>query len=587
MTTRTWLFGFLSLIVFGACLVVPFIPLAVQPFDLVPQFLPRAVMVEPSGLGLPMPAGLQPGDMIYLQDNTPVVRTAYVAGVGNLAAGSKVVLHLRRGGEPRTAELEVTPLSLSGLALVDQIAAYALMVLISALGLLVLWRGQGLATLGVALWCFTTALNDVLRTLPLDFEASTWISFAGLIVNTLGTLVGLYLIAVGLTAGGESARWQRRMRLVFWSALAVYLADVAVQDSRLIFTGEPDILAISSFILLHVVVFVIPLWMLVHGRRSASPVDQARIRWILLGLAGLLLAYLLPFVGGALRAPTALSGLVLTAITTAAYAGFAYAVLKHRLVSLQLVLNRALVYGLITSIVVGVFAAVLAFLEKNALNTETNRFLALLVPLLLGMGLNAIKQKVDAYINRSLFRERHRAAAALDQFARTCGLVEDPERLLDLAAEDMHSQSGAQGLALYLGQPGDNGAKLLRSKGDLKFPAKLAADDRAFLGLKAGDGEVDLHGTRSALGVEGYAYGLQVRGEVLGFIVCGPRPAESYSLEERRLFAHVAHHLAVALHALRLQEQQKLLRDIASGAVKTPPSVRAKAHALVAPRATG
>lgn len=587
MTKRSWLFGFLSLIVFGACLVVPFIPLAVQPYDLVPLFSERAVMIEPSGFGLPMPSALQAGDKVYLQDNQPVVRAAFLVGVGNIAAGSKVVLHVRRGGELRIVEYEVAHLSLSGLAFVDQLAAYALMVLISALGLLVLWRGQGVAPLGVALWCFTTALNDVLRTLPLDFEAATWISLVGLLVSALGTLVGLYLVAVGLTAGADNARWLRRMRFVFWSALVIYFADVVVQDSRLILTGEPDLWAVLSFIVLHVAVFVIPLWMLVQGRLRASPVNRARIRWILFSIAGLLLSYLLPFIGGAVDIPTAFAGLILTALNTAAYTGFAYAVLKHRLVPVQLVLNRALVYGLITSLVVGVFAAVLAFLERNAIDTGTNRFLALFIPLLLGMGLNAIKQKVDAYINRHFFRERHRAAAALEQFARTCGFVEEPERLLDLAAEEMHAQSGAQGLAVYLGQPGKEGAALVRQKGTSPFPAKLAADDRAFLRLRAGDVEVDLHGTRSALGAEGYAYGLLVRGEVLGLIVCGPRPAETYSLEERQLFTRVAHHLGVALHTLRLQEQQKLLSDIASGAVKASASVRAKANALVAPRTAG
>ncbi|MGE5625136.1 MAG: GAF domain-containing protein [Bacillota bacterium] len=587
MTKRTWLLGLMSLIVFGACLAMPFVPLSIQPYDLVPLFQQKAAQVAPSSLGLPMPKGLQPGDVIYLQDNAPTVRLAFLIGVGNMAAGSKLTLHIRRDGVLQAAEVEVVPLNLEGLALVNQIASYALMVLISALGLLVLWRGQGLATLGVALWCFTSALNDVFRTLPLGFEAATLFGFVGLIVSTVGTLIGLYLIAEELTAGAGAERWQRRMRLIFWSVFAVYLADVAVQDAHLSLTGDPNIWAIFSFILLHVVVFIIPLWMLVRGRRGASPVNQARIRWILFGLGALLIAYLLPFFSGAFTLAPAVSGLLLTALTTAAYTCFAYAVLRHRLVSLELVLNRTLVYGLITSLVVGVFAAVLAFLERRALDTETNRFLALLIPLLLGMGLNAIKQKVDFYINRHLFRKRHRAAAALEQFARTCGFVEDPERLLDLAAEELHAQSGAQGVAVYLAQAGKEGAKLARQKGTLRFPPKLAADDQVILRLRAGDAEVDLHGTRSALGTEGHAYGLMVRGEVLGFVLCGPRPAETYSLEERRLFAHVAHHLAVALHALQLQEQQQLLRDIASGAVKTPPSVRAKANALIAPRAAG
>jgi K+-sensing histidine kinase KdpD len=357
-----------------------------------------------------------------------------------------------------------------------------------------------------------------------------------------------------------------------------------VQDSRIVLTGDATYLRFGSIVGIHVLVFIIPLWMLLAGRRRASPVNRSRIRWILFSLVGLLLVYLLPFAAGAIQVSPALGNLVLTSLTAAAFTGFAYAVLKHRLVSLELVLNRALVYGLITSLVVGVFAALLAFLERTALNTETNRFLALLIPLLLGMGLNALKQRVDLTINRYLFRHRHRAEAALGQFARTCAFVEDPERLLDLAAEEVFKYSGAQNLAIYLSQTGTKGARLERQKGVPPFPARLAADDLAFLRLKAGDAEVELHGVTSALGTDGYAYGLMVRGEVLGFIVCGPRPAEAYSLEERRLFAQVAHQAGVALHALRLQEQLRLLHDIADGAYKSLPTARAKAKALIGPR---
>jgi len=72
-----------------------------------------------------------------------------------------------------------------------------------------------------------------------------------------------------------------------------------------------------------------------------------------------------------------------------------------------------------------------------------------------------------------------------------------------------------------------------------------------------------------------------VRGQVMGFIVLGPRPAEAYTSEERRLFALVAHQVAVALHALRLEAQRKLLEDLADGAFGTPASVQAKVRDLI------
>jgi GAF domain-containing protein len=52
---------------------------------------------------------------------------------------------------------------------------------------------------------------------------------------------------------------------------------------------------------------------------------------------------------------------------------------------------------------------------------------------------------------------------------------------------------------------------------------------------------------------DGYAFPLQVRGELLGLLIIGSRPEEHYSSEERELFALVAHDVGAALFAIRAQ----------------------------------
>jgi K+-sensing histidine kinase KdpD len=268
-------------------------------------------------------------------------------------------------------------------------------------------------------------------------------------------------------------------------------------------------------------------------------------------------------------------------LTAASFGGFAYAVLKHQLVSLQFVLNRALVYGLMTSLVVGVFAATLSFLERSALNSETNRLVVMLVILLLGMGLDSTKRRVNDYLGKIFFRKRHKAEEALAQFARTCAYVEDPDKLLDLTADELFRHGTPQALAIYLTEPGKAGAKLVRERGDGAYAKHLNIDDLGFLRLRAGDLEVDLRGVASSLGTEGNVYAFTVRGQVLGFTVLGPRPAEAYTQEERRLFALVAHQVAVALHSLRLEEEHRLLRELAEGGFNSLPIAQAKAKELI------
>jgi len=520
-------------------------------------------------------------------DMSPRTRSLFMVAGANPPAGTSFDLPIRRNGETHDVTVQFAPVEFLGGGtgiVVSTLAGYALSWLMAVLGLLLLWRGRSRAALGVALWCLTNVAQSLFAILPLPLPYCTISSWTGTVLANVGTLAGLYLVADDLTLEARSPQARAFVRNGFTAGILLYLIAVAAYNVEFYLKGTGNAIGIDIVVGLHLLDFAIPLGILLVGYRLSSPINRARIRWVSFSLLGLMITYVLGLVVARLGLDAVVVSLGATVLTAAAFSGFAYAVLKHRLVSLELVLNRALVYGLITSLVVGVFAALLAFLERTALNTETNRFLALLIPLLLGMGLNALKQRVDLTINRYLFRHRHRAEAALGQFARTCAFVEDPERLLDLAAEEVFKYSGSQNLAIYLSQPGAKGAKLARQRGAPPFPAKLAADDLAFLRLKAGDAEVDLHGTTSALGADGYAYGLMVRGEVLGFILCGPRPAEAYSLEERRLFGQVAHQAGVALHALRLQEQQRLLRDIADGAYKSLPTARAKAKALIGPR---
>ena len=582
MTARNLLLALLTLSSIAACIALPFIPQNLEPFDATSAPGEPALVILPSSLGLAMPAGVQAGDKVYFTDLAPRDRSFFMTGGLNSPAGTTMDLALRRadGVHHVTVTFQPAPfLSGSTGNRITQMAGYALMLLVTALGLLLLWRAQNMAAVGVALWCFTLLIQDFFSSLPMPLPFGLIVNRVAATAASVGTLVGLYLVAVSLTITTPMPRAIRTLSWAFAAVLVFYSAGVAWFDVQfylygLLFDG-------ANFVrITHLVGFAIPLVLLVGGYRRAATLNQARTRWVLFSLLGLVATYMLGIIPQSVAVSPVVFNVAGMLLTAASFTGFAYAVLRHRLVSLQLVLNRALVYGLITSLVVGVFAAMLSFLERTTLNTEGNRFLALLVPLLLGMGLDTLKRRVNDYIGKLFFRHRHRAEAALTQLARTSAFVEDPERLLDLAADELYANSRAQALWIYLNQPG-KGATPARRRGQDSFPAALDNDDPALLRLRAGDVEVDLAGCSSRLGREGYVYGLAVRGEVLGFIVCGARPAEAYSPEERRLYAQVAQQVGLALHTLRLQEQQRLLRNLAEGAFQSLPSAQAEARSLM------
>jgi hypothetical protein len=583
MTARTLLLSLLTLLCIVACLGLPFVSQTIAPFDTIDLHGGPVLQVMPSSLGLAMPAGLEAGDRIDLGDLTARERS-YFLDNDNAPAGTLLVLPIRRADG-----LHQVPMTFQAVGFLNggtanrviEVAGYVLLLVATALGLVLLWRGRNLAAWGVAIWCFTVLLQTGLQSLPTLAPLGYILNRIGNIgANTL-TLVGLYLVAVSLAGAALSPTRRRMLHWVFAIVVGTYTSGNIIFTAWFYF--DINLTTTSSFVLraIHIVGFTIPLGLLIAVYSRALPANQARIRWVLFSMLGLVASYLVSITPASFGISNLVLNIAGTVLTAAAFIGFAYAVLKHQLVSLQVVLNRALVYGLVTSLVVGVFAAVLSFLEHATLNTETNRLLALLVPLILGMGLDTIKRQVNAYIGKAFFRKRHQAEAALAQFARSSNHVDDGEKLLDLTADQLFSQAGPQALGIYLTSPQVSGAVLTRQRGDAPCPPKLDSNDLGLLRLKAGDAEVNLRDAGSALGQDGLLYSLQVRNQLLGCIYLGPRPAEAYSAEERQLFERVAHQVAVALHALRLEAQRKLLEEFADGAFGIPLTAQAKAKELI------
>ena len=586
MTARNLLLALLTLLSVAACLALPLIPETTQPFNgtVVPVGNEPVLKILPSSLGLSMPAGLQAGDEVYFSDLSPHDRSYFMTGNLNSPAGTVMTLVVTRADGKHTVVVPLQPVGfLSGSAgnRITQLVAYILILVVTALGLLLLWRGQTMAALGVALWCFTLPIENLLGSFPIPLPYALIVSRIGTTSSAVLTLVGLYLVAISLGGYVLKPETRRNITWAFVAVLLAYTAGVIIFDFQFYYEAAISAEATTFVRVIHLIGFAIPLVMLVAAYARASAQNQARIRWVLFSLLGLVATYILGILPIIVNMSATVLNITSTLLSAVSFIGFAYAVLRHQLVSLQLVVNRALVYGLITSLVVGVFAALLSFLEHETLNTETNRLLALLVPLILGMGLDTIKRQVNTYLGKIFFRKRHESEAALAQFARSAGHVDDQEKLLDLTADELFRRSGPQGLAIYLAAPGTAGATLARQKGQAPFPSRLDSNDLAFLRLKAGDVELDLRGIGSALGTDGNVYALSIRNQVLGFIVMGPRPAESYTAEERRLFELVAHQVGVALHALRLEEQRKLLEELADGGFNSLPTAQAKAKELI------
>ena len=535
--------------------------------------------VEKMG-GIPLPPGLQAGDQIDLQLTPREGRIAlipYLSAEARLAAGSTVSFAIRKGGT-------VVAVPVTGVNIRTAYTKYSLAwigvflpVLLAVIALLLLWRGRDRISASMTLWAVAVLVGNAFVAAPAGVGALLEIQFAASVCFLLAR-VGFYFTIEFMLGAALGPRRRALFRGVFLLMLLLGAVQQLGGAFLLGAAGWAEFLR-PAYGLIFSAGYLVPVIMLFLSYSTASAPHRLRLRWVLwssvIWLVGIVFS----------NSSISLLGFVnLNVILGFAYVialfGFLYAVLRHRVVDVSFVVSRTLVYTATMSVIIGLFAAMNSVVEHAALGQGANLLLELLVPLLLGIGFNTLRTRIDGYVSRLFFRRRFRAEQALNDFAHSCAFIDKPDRLLDLTAEEVFRHSGAQGVALYELRNGVYAR--VRRLGSQAFPAQMESDDLALVNLRAGQRDVDLHECASVLAQDGYVFPLSVRGELIGVLVCGPRPGESYTSGERQLLAHVAHQAGIALHVLRMQSKAVLVDALASGALPASLEVQSKARELIA-----
>jgi K+-sensing histidine kinase KdpD len=262
----------------------------------------------------------------------------------------------------------------------------------------------------------------------------------------------------------------------------------------------------------------------------------------------------------------------------AAFIGFTYAVLRHRLVTLQWILNRALVSAIAIAIVLAVFGFLESLIEHEVLGPRASALVALAVPLVLGILFDQLNKRVERWVKYLFFRKQFRAEAALAQFSWECGYITDAGVLVERAVAEVQRDVGAPAAGVYE-NAGDSYHRLYQ-RGNRTFPEHLAIDDPACVRLRAKLGEIRLDDVDSSLGADGVAFPVALRGALTGLLVLAPRPGELYTPKERELLQHLIHQVGTSLHAMYVSQTRAFVTDVASGLLPSSEQTRAMARQL-------
>jgi signal transduction histidine kinase len=265
---------------------------------------------------------------------------------------------------------------------------------------------------------------------------------------------------------------------------------------------------------------------LVVRYRSSNGDERQQLRWV-----GLSLGLAVPlFVVGALLWGVVPGAQLLPVLAfLAPPVGIAVAILKYRLYEIDLVVNRALVYGIMTVAVVGSYVAVVGLVGLT-LSPRGDFVTSLVVTGVVAVGFQPVRQRVQRFVNRLMYGGRDDPYAAIAGLGRTLASSLQPGAVLSTVVETIGQTLKLQYVGLALvgdGVPPESG---------------VAAE-------------------YGSPGIDMLAFPLAQQGLAVGELRLAPRMGERLRERDHRLIVDLLPQVAAAVHGVGLSRELQLARQ--------------------------
>ncbi len=538
------------------------------------------LVVRPSHFGF----SIEPdGKVVIVEPNSPASEAGIRAGdriaVERFSAGDRQMIQfykvpgtplavvVERAGQTRNVRLEsrvvaartsdwVTLIAGAAVALVFVGIATALVLLRPnrvTWGFFLFACGYSVVQLG--------SLQLLLR--PPWFEVHAALLGVALLLTIWGGAVFIARFPDG-SATGWSALYERAVLVVMPFVAAVFASTIVSGG-----TLRVTLLRVYDAALLALLVAAVVL-IVVRSRVEGDVAARARGRWVLVGSAVGIGALTIDFalhltaIPGFPNSPLdVVLGLVVVVIPISV----AYAVLRHHVIDVRFAVNRALVYGTITSLFVLAFSAIEWTIGQKLADERVAGYIEIAVALAIGFWFNLLHRRVERFFDRIFFRHQHNAEQHLARVATAIPhatsmeavdrfMLNEPARAYRLtsAALFRRTEGGDFERVAAIGWPPDAPTSVPQSD---PLVAYLSAE-RAPLDLDdVGWAPSQPSGTdRPIVGVP-----ISVRHRLMAFALYGATEAgETLDPDQRRMLQHLATAAAAAYDHL---EAEALRREIA------------------------
>lgn len=291
-------------------------------------------------------------------------------------------------------------------------------------------------------------------------------------------------------------------------------------------------------------------------RSVSSPEQRQQTKWVVYGLSVALGAYLGIITAYSLLLPAALQRNVYGGLLaeTAAYVmmmliplSIGMAVLRYRLWDVDLLINRTLVYGALTVVVVGLYVGVVGALGQ-LFRAHGNEIIALVGTGMVAVVFEPLRERLQRAVNRMLYGERDEPYRVLSRLGQRLEATLAPDTVLTAIVETVAQALRLPYVAIAL----------------------------------SGEGNATLAASYGTAVVRPMALDLMYQREQVGQLLLVPRtPGEPLTPADQRLLNDLARQAGIAAHAVQLtaalrqsreriitareEERRRLRRDLHDG----------------------
>jgi len=509
--------------------------------------------VEPGGPAAS--GGLRRGDLIDMRANTAVERLSF-AGIEVPVNGRPLALSVRRGSLQQ--ELTVTPRPLPAARFWDFLLGAFASFWILLFAALIAWRRSDIpqmrllslwltvfvvvgATTGFATpWAWMSILFSVSNALDLPLVLALWAALAG-------------CFAQPLTRSRQLAQW------LCYASVAISIAQSGTWIANIITLRHVGFTSAFAWFVPFLAAVLTAVVCSVLAIAASRGVERQRAVWTIVPLASILCAFVvleIAIESSSSYDSTPVLSVVGNLMVFAAPIALTYAAFSRRLIDVGFILNRALIFAIVSSIVIGVFVLVEWGAREWLVSTGRTASTVVGMGLALGLGLSMryIHRYVDRFVDHVFFRKRHEDEAALRRFAHEASFITDRSILLERAVREVKEHTNAVDATILVQNGAAGFATATEPAG---AGASASENDPGILALRAWRKPIDLGSFENSVLRGEFAFPMFSRGALVGVLVCGAkRNGEAYAPDESDALLALAHGVGTALDVLSAQRDR-------------------------------